>query len=98
MRINKLLFIILAGGLVLRLFLFFYFLDTPRFFWDDDSSSYINNAENTLLGNGFSRVNEPPYELDAFRTPGYPTFLLLHKIVFSDYRSALVTQSVLVAV
>ncbi len=96
MGINKTLLIILATGLVVRLFLFFYFLDTPRFFWDDDSSSYINNAENTLLGNGFSRVDEPPYEPDAFRTPGYPIFLLLHKVIFGSYHSALITQSMLV--
>lgn len=96
MGINKTLFVILAIGLVARLSLFFYFLDTPRFFWDDDSSSYINNAENTLLGNGFSRVDEPPYKPDAFRTPGYPIFLLLHKVIFGSYYSALITQSMLV--
>ncbi|MDO8496744.1 MAG: glycosyltransferase family 39 protein [bacterium] len=96
MRINKILFIILLVGLMVRLFLFFYFLDTPRFFWDDDSSSYINNAENILLGNGFSRVDEPPYEPDAFRTPGYPTLLLLHKVVLGSYYAVLITQSLLV--
>lgn len=95
MGINKTLFVILAVGLVVRLFLFFYFLDTPRFFWDDDSSSYLNTAENTLSVNGFSRVNEPPYEPDAFRTPGYPIFLLLHKVIFGSYYSVLITQSIL---
>lgn len=96
MKINKTLFVILSIGLAIRLLLFFYFFDTPRFFWDDDSSSYLNTAENTLSGNGFSRVNEPPYEPDAFRTPGYPIFLLLHKVIFGNYHSALITQSMLV--
>lgn len=96
MGINKTLFVILAIGLVVRLLLFFYFLDTPRFFLDDDSSSYLNTAENTLSGNGFSRVDEPPYEPDAFRTPGYPIFLLLHKVIFGSYHSALITQSMLI--
>lgn len=96
MRIDRTLFAILAVGLAVRLFLFFYFLDTPKFFWDDDSSSYLNTAENTLLGNGFSRVDEPPYEPDAFRTPGYPIFLLLHKVIFGSYHLALITQSLLV--
>src|SRR3989338_7862789 len=82
---NRSLIIILVAGLLVRLFLFFYFLDEPAFFWDDDSNTYIYTAENMLAGNGFSWDTHPPYIPDAFRTPGYPIFLLLHIVLFGSY-------------
>lgn len=96
MEINKTLFIILVTGLVVRLLLFFYFLDTPRFFWDDDTTSYLYTAENIRLGNGFTWNTEPPYTPDAFRTPGYPVLLLLTRVVFGSYEAALIVQSLMV--
>ncbi|HEY4484614.1 MAG TPA: glycosyltransferase family 39 protein [Candidatus Paceibacterota bacterium] len=92
---NRSLIIILVAGLLVRLFLFFYFLNEPNFFWDDDSNTYIYTAENMLAGNGFSWDTHPPYRPDAFRTPGYPIFLLLHIVLFGNYYVALITQLLL---
>ena len=93
--LNKIILVILVVGLAIRLGLFFYFLNTPEAFWDDDSNTYIYTAENMLLGNGFSWDTKPPYRPDAFRTPGYPIFLLFHEAVFGSYYIALITQSFL---
>lgn len=92
---NRSVVIILGTGLLVRLFLFLYFLNEPNFFWDDDSNTYVYTAENMLLGNGFSWDTHSPYRPDAFRTPGYPVFLLLHRILFGSYHIALITQSLL---
>ncbi len=92
---KKTIAIILSLGLVVRIALFFYLLDKPRAFIDDDSSTYLQSAENLRLGRGFSWEESPPYRLDAFRTPGYPVFLLFHRVVFGTYNAALITQSFL---
>ena len=92
---KKTIAIILSLGLIVRIALFFYLLDKPRAFIDDDSSTYLQSAENLRLGRGFSWEESPPYHPDAFRTPGYPVFLLLHRVVFGTYNSALITQSFL---
>lgn len=92
---NKTLFFILMAGLTVRIVLFFIFFNDPKFFFDDDSGTYINPAENIILGHGFSQNIKPPYAPDAFRTPGYPVFLMFHKLIFGNYYSALITQSLL---
>lgn len=96
-NMNRHIFIILVLGLSVRLMLFFHFLDTPKFFWEDDSTTYIHSAENTLTGNGFSLKTQPPYIPDPFRTPGYPVFLMIHKILFGSYYAALITQLIMAA-
>lgn len=92
---KKTIVIILGLGLIVRIALFFYLLDKPRAFIDDDSSTYLQSAENMRLGHGFSWDSPPTYKPDAFRTPGYPLFLLFHRVVFGTYNSALITQSFL---
>ena len=93
---NKTIYIILLAGLLVRLFLFFNFLDTPDFFYDDDSFDYIQLAENLRINRIFSWDEDGPFLPNSFRTPGYPFFLFLHKAVFGHYSSALITQFVLV--
>lgn len=93
---KKILLIILLTGLVVRLFLFFYFLDQPKFFQDDDSSDYLGLAENLRLGYGFSWDQSPAHQINGHRTPAYPLFLLFHRWVFGGYGAALIGQSILV--
>ena len=95
---NKTIYIILLAGLSVRLFLFFNFLGSPDFFYDDDSFDYIQLAENLRTEKIFSWDTEEPFLPNSFRTPGYPFFLFLHKAVFGNYSSALIIQSVLVVV
>lgn len=93
---RKIIYLILLASLLLRLFLFFIFLDNQGFFYDDDSFGYIQLAENLKEGRGFSWEKEEPFTPNSFRTPIYPFFLLLHKVIFGNYFSALITQSALV--
>src|SRR3989344_923483 len=95
---KKFIYLILLAGFLFRLFLFFNFLDNPKFFYDDDSFGYVQLAENLKNGRGFSWNEEEPFTPNSFRTPGYPFFLLLNKILFGNYLSALITQSLLVVV
>lgn len=46
-----------------------------------DSSEYINLAKNLLDHQVFSSVLQSPLELNFFRTPGYPFFLVLCKVL-----------------
>lgn len=93
---KKIIYFILLAGLLLRLFLFFYFLDNQSFFYDDDSSGYLQLAENMRIHKIFSWDTEQSLTPNSFRTPGYPIFLFLHRILFGSYFSALITQSLLV--
>lgn len=95
-RNKKTIYLILLAGFLLRLFLFFHFLDTPDFFYDDDSYGYVQLAENLKEGRGFSWDIEEPFTPNSFRTPVYPVFLLLHGVLFGNYFPALVSQSFLV--
>lgn len=92
---HKILTILLLTGVVLRLFLFLHFSDRPSFFLDDDSSGYLQLAENIRQGNGFSWEDQEPYTPNSFRTPGYPFFLLLHRLIGGSYRYAIITQILL---
>lgn len=96
LKSTRLIKIILIAGLVLRLVLFFVFHNDPQFVMDDDSSGYLTLAENIRLGNGFSMITEPPYAPNTFRTPGYPFFLMLHRVITGSYQTALITQSILI--
>ncbi|MBI2053857.1 MAG: hypothetical protein HYT36_00785 [Candidatus Staskawiczbacteria bacterium] len=51
---KKTIYIILLVGLLARLFLFFNFLDSPAFFYDDDSFDYVQLAENLRVNRIFS--------------------------------------------
>ncbi len=93
---SKTFLFILIIGFLLRIFLFFNFLDAPGFFLDDDSEGYLQLAENLRQGRGFSWEETEPFTPNSFRTPGYPLFLLFHRLVFSSYQAALVSQMILV--
>lgn len=78
---------------LIRIVFFFYFLENDQdFFYDGDSSGYTGPALNMLLGNGFAVSEHPPYQLESFRTPGYPVFLFLHLALFGNFIPALFTQ------
>lgn len=94
---DKTILIILLAGLAVRFFLFAHFFKEPGFFYDDDSSGYIQIAENVRLGNGFSWYNASPFKPDGFRTPLYPLFLLSHRVIFGSYIPTLATQILLAA-
>ncbi len=58
-----------------------------------DAAGYFNLAKNLARGRGFSLSPEPPYEPDAFRTPGYPLLLAAcFKLLGSDYRIAMLVN------
>lgn len=97
MSYSRIIFLIIIAGIIVRLFLFFHFLNTPSFFYDNDSAGYIQISENVRLGHGFSLDSASPFGPDPFRTPGYPLFLLAHKIIFGGYYPALLTQILLMA-
>src|SRR3989338_8575614 len=90
------LVVILAAGLAVRLIFFAFLHDDARFTIDDDSTDYLTLSENIRLGNGFSNSTVAPYAPNTFRTPGYPVFLLVHKVLTGTYQAALITQSILV--
>ena len=46
---------------------------------EPDSAGYVNLATNLLENQIFSTSTHPPFELNFFRTPGYPFFLALLK-------------------
>ncbi|MEK7536897.1 MAG: glycosyltransferase family 39 protein [Patescibacteria group bacterium] len=93
---RKVIYLILLAGLLARLFLFFNFLDSQEFFYDDDSFGYVQLAENMRVNKIFSWEADEPFVPNSFRTPGYPFFLFLHKAIFGNYLAALVVQSILV--
>ena len=92
---KKILFVILLCGLLVRFSLIF-FINNPRLFNDADSVEYLAIAENMRLGHGFSWDGSEPYRPNSFRTPIYPGFLFLSRILSGSYESALVIQSILV--
>src|SRR3989344_3730338 len=48
-----------------------------------DSHGYVTIAQNLISGNGFSMAEEPPFEKDSIRIPGYPFFLVLSLLLGS---------------
>ncbi len=88
--------VIFLLGAVLRAGLLMWSADNhPASLYDDDSYGYIQLSQNVLEHRGFSEATHTPYFPNSFRTPGYPMFLLLNKIVFSNYFAALVLQIIL---
>ncbi len=59
------------------------------------SDYYIQISDNILAGHGFSIVSSPPYELNSFRTPGMPYFLVLAHKVFGGYLGVVLLQILL---
>ena len=87
---------VLIIGLVLRLCTLGAFLAYDQgFINDDDSAGYLSLAENMELGFGFAWDVGLPFTPDSFRTPGYPTFLLAHHVIFDSYGVAIITQILL---
>ncbi len=72
-------FILIALLLVFRIALFVYFVVTEGQYLALDSAGYINLATNLIDYQTFSSSLQPPLEIDFFRTPGYPFFLVLLK-------------------
>lgn len=62
---------------VIRISLFIYFVVTEGQFIVGDSSLYTQLARNLIDHQVFSIEFQPPFDLDAFRTPGYPLMLVL---------------------
>jgi 4-amino-4-deoxy-L-arabinose transferase-like glycosyltransferase len=67
----------------------------PGFFYDDDSSGYVQLAMNIEDGHGFSTEATAPYLPNSFRTPGYPYFLTAIHMVTGNFESALIVQILL---
>lgn len=87
---------VLIFGLVLRLCTLGAFLAYDQgFVNDDDSAGYLSLAENMELGFGFAWDVGLPFTPDSFRTPGYPSFLLAHHVIFDSYGVAIITQILL---
>ncbi|OGN30014.1 MAG: hypothetical protein A3A33_01675 [Candidatus Yanofskybacteria bacterium RIFCSPLOWO2_01_FULL_49_25] len=93
---KRLLFIILAAGFVFRIVLFGIFHNNEIFVIENDSTGYLTLAENLRLGNGFSQQTVAPFAPDPFRTPGYPVFLLINRVLTGTYQSAILVQGILV--
>lgn len=80
------LYAFLIVGLLLRLALVGVFSHT-QFVMDDDSGDYLTLTEHLRAGDGF---------IGSFRTPLYPLFLLIHRVLLGAYWPALVTQTLMV--
>jgi 4-amino-4-deoxy-L-arabinose transferase-like glycosyltransferase len=66
---------------------FLYFAHSSGDFFYPDSATYIEPAKSMLAGHGFV---SPDGEVETFRTPGYPVFLLPFIAVTHDFASAVV--------
>ena len=73
-------FILIALLLVFRIVLFVYFVVTEGQYLAPDSAGYINLATNLIDHQTFSSSLQSPFEIDFFRTPGYPFFSSIIKI------------------
>lgn len=60
-----------------------------------DGEDYVNEAQNILDGNGFSRVTEPPFVPDTLKTPLYPLVLAGIYLLTGSFASILILQAVL---
>lgn len=69
--------IVVGGLLVFRISLFIYFLVIEGQYITGDSGLYTQLARNLIDFQLFSTEYQAPYNLDVFRTPGYPFFLVL---------------------
>ncbi len=67
--------------LLLRIGLFIYFVAVEGQYLRPDSELYMTLANNLIEHNIFSGSLEPPFEINAFRTPGYPFFLAFLKYI-----------------
>lgn len=72
-------FAIVGLLIILRIGLFICFVVSEGQYLAPDSSEYINLATNLLDHQVFSSSLQPPFELNFFRTPGYPFFLAVLK-------------------
>jgi 4-amino-4-deoxy-L-arabinose transferase-like glycosyltransferase len=72
-------------GVAILIFVYFqvYVSKGERAFYagGGDSQEYLTLADNVLAGRGFSIYTDPPYEIGATRTPGYPLIIALIKLV-----------------
>src|SRR3989344_9488787 len=65
-------------------------------FLGSDSIGYRILADNIIDGGGCSTETTPPYRPDTFRTPGYPLFVALTKVVFRTYDAVALIQMLFV--
>lgn len=59
---------------------------------------YFVLSENILSGHGFSINTQPPYELNSFRTPVMPYFLVAAHEVFGGYGGAVLFQILIASI
>ncbi len=61
-----------------------------------DGREYYQLALNLAHHGSFSQSENPPFDPDTWRTPGYPFFLAIHTLIFGDSpRSVIVVQQLL---
>jgi len=65
--------------ILFRIGAFVYFVVTQGQYLQPDSLEYVNLANNLLEHQVFSKSLHPPFEINFFRTPGYPFFLAILK-------------------
>ena len=91
------LFTFLVAGFIIRVILLGLYGGDVQFTNDDDSKEYLILASNMEAGRGFSQSSTEPFMPDSFRTPGYPFFILISKLVLGSFKAALVLQALLVS-
>jgi len=57
--------------------------------------SYYDIGQNIIADNGYSAVQEPPYVLTSYRTPGMPFFIAWVYFLFGSYLAVIILQIVL---
>jgi len=84
---------------MLRIILFVYFVETKGEAYSADSYLYLHLADNICKHLVFSRDTLPPFTPEVFRTPGYPVFLAILKLlgVPGPYGTAAVQEIIYLA-
>lgn len=79
---EKMRFALLVGFLILlRTGLFWFFVVSRGEYYSPDTGLYVQLADNLLKNHVFSLSPSAPFVPDIFRTPGYPAFLALIKLL-----------------
>jgi 4-amino-4-deoxy-L-arabinose transferase-like glycosyltransferase len=86
---------ILGLAIIVRLVFIPFALAESRYL-HDDSITYDRPAVNLLRHRVFSQSSAPPFEVETFRTPGYPVFLaMIYAVAGHNHAIVLLTQAVI---